>query len=414
MPQLFPFIKELSKEWLQPAGVRLKKNKFDINLWKTRVSAENSISLDSLLPPQDDTDALVSFYLDYFEQIHRIVHIPTFRKDYTRFWTSGHDRRPGMTAMILSMISISACTAATSKGSTFMPSKYRAMAVQWLAACDEWMRQQSSKQGKLLQYQVSCLLYLAKRVNIVRKKWYWKEAGALMQHAVMDELYHDQGSTSESPYMREMKRRIWAVIRELNLQTAFEYGLPSLIFNIHCEATSPTNINDEEFNETSVELPLSRVSSEWTSTSYQYHSSRSWALRLGIAQRLSSFTTPEKLSYEEVLRFTHEINQAIHSLPPCATDDVKSKHHHQFPILSYSFLRFQLQECLLAIHRPYLRRDKSEFWISANLCHIVAREILLQNVRLASLGLQGLTYTREDILLAALTLSRMTISEPQG
>ena len=383
----------------------------DKNAWKSSVPPESGFSLESLLPPKDDTDILVNLYLDRFEQLHRIVHIPTFKKDYASFWMSGPPQHSGTAALVLSMISISACTYITSNGSKSTPSKYRAMAVQWISACDEWIRQQSPKQGKLKQYQISCLVYLAKRMNIIKKKRYWQETGALMQNAVMDNLHRDEGPPAESPYMKEMKRRIWVVIRELDLQNAFEYGLPSLLYNLDSNSATPMNINDENLNETSSELPLSRPPSQYTSTSYQYHSSQTWDLRLGIARRLFNAGPSGTIDFQDVLRYTHEITQAIHSLPSWDIDDVKDGHEQQLPILSYSFLHFQLQECLFTIHRPYLWRENSEFWLSANVCYHIARDVLLMNTKLANSGLQSLTSLREDLFFASLTISRITMLE---
>ena len=291
---------------------------------------------------------------------------------------------------------------------------YRATAVQWIAASDEWLKQQSSKHGKLLQYQVSCLLYLAKRVNIVRKKRFWKESGGLVQNAIMDGLYHDKTSTVETPYMREMKRRIWVVVRELDLQNALEYGFPSLLYNITSATTPPANVNDNEFNEKSKELPSSKSPMHYTSASYQYLSSLTWNLRLEIARRLSNTELSKQSAYDDVLRYTHEVTKAIHSLPSWDKNEHGSEHDGGLSILTYAYLYFQLGGCILALHRPHLQRDKGEFSISGNICYNVARDILLLNTRLAAMGLQSVTGLRDDLLGAALCITHITMQQPPG
>lgn len=288
------------------------------------------------------------------------------------------------------------------------------MPVQWVSACDEWLRQQSSKQRKLVHYQVSCLVYLAKRMNTIRKKRFWKETGSLIQNATIDGLNCAPSPAVDSPYMREMKGRIWAVLRELDLQNAFEYGLPTLLHNVHSNVAAPANLNDEDFDEASKVLPISKPPSQYTCTSYQFHSSRSWTLRLEISRRLFSTESSKALSYEDVLRYTHEITQAIHSLPPWDTDEVKGENRSKLLILTYAFLSFQLKECILAIHRPYLQKDSSKFWLSENVCHHMSRDILLLNSKLAGLGIQSLTLLREDLLLASLNLTRITLLQPKG
>ncbi|TVY86556.1 Transcription factor, partial [Lachnellula willkommii] len=252
IPQLFPFIKENADEYLKPRGVYLKKEKSVRKECKTNSPLQEQSILEGLLPHKDDVDFLVSFYLDHFEQLHRVIHVPTFKREYATFWAPGRLRYPAMTALVLSMLSISACTS-VSLSETSTPSTHGTMPAQWIWACDEWLRQQSSKHRKLVHCQISCLTYLAKRMNMIRKKSWWKETGALMQDAITDGLHRDPSPTIDSPYMREMKRRIWAVLRELDLQNAFEFGLPTLLHNIDSNVSAPSNI-DDEFNERSKEL----------------------------------------------------------------------------------------------------------------------------------------------------------------
>jgi hypothetical protein len=109
-----------------------------------KVASQERNSLESYLSPKNDTDALISFYLKNLESIHRVVHIPTFQRDYDTLISGGD--------------------------STSVQTRYRAVPVKWVSACEDWLRKHSSKHHKLVHYQVSCLVYLAKRINIIRKK----------------------------------------------------------------------------------------------------------------------------------------------------------------------------------------------------------------------------------------------------
>ena len=74
--------------------------------------------------------------------------------------------------------------------------------------------------------------------------------------AITDGLHFDP-LEADSPYMREMKRRLWTVIRELDLQSTFEYCLPSLLHNIDPDVAAPANLDDEDFDENSKVLLIS-------------------------------------------------------------------------------------------------------------------------------------------------------------
>ncbi|CAF9939653.1 MAG: hypothetical protein ALECFALPRED_008207 [Alectoria fallacina] len=134
VPQLFPFIKETADEWLKPLGVHLKKNKFVRNDWKTNAPSQEEEPLEGLLPPKNDTDALILFYLNHLEQLHRIVHIPTFKREYANYWTPGRTRYPAMTALILPMMLIPTCASVSSSDSTSISFIYRTLPVQWISA----------------------------------------------------------------------------------------------------------------------------------------------------------------------------------------------------------------------------------------------------------------------------------------
>ncbi len=369
--------------------------------------------LEALLPPKEETDTLVSFYLDHLEHLHRVVHIPTFQNEYTNFWEPGRHRYPAMSALILAMISVSCASFSLSDSNPF-PSTYRSMPMQWIAACEDWLREQSSKHRKLVHYQISCVVYLAKRMNMVSKKSAWNETGSLIQNAIIDGLHCDPSPSADTPYTRELKRRIWSVLRELALQNTFEHGLPTLLHNIDSNVNPPANLDDDEFDGTSKELPIAKPPGQYTYTSYQSHSSSSWTLRLEISRRLFSPGTSGSLSYQDVLRYTHEITQAIDSLPRWDTGEVNGQNGSKLPALVYSFLHFQLKECILALHRAYLQTADCRFRLSETVCYEASRDILILNRKLAGLGIQSLTLLRDDLLLASLSLTRITMLHSKG
>ncbi|KAM0450537.1 hypothetical protein ACHAO4_006517 [Trichoderma viride] len=413
IPQLFPFIKETADQWLKPYGIYIKKNKSARDDgWRMKMASQEQPLLANHLPPKGDTDALVAIYLNNFEQLHRIVHVPTFSREYMNFWTPGRTRYPTMAAMILSMLAVSTSATPQIAGSSPIPAVYRHMSEQWIAAVDDWLRLQSSKHRKLVHYQVSCLIYIARRMHMVNKKRFWKDTGSLIQDAITDGLHRNPPLT-DTLFIREMKKRIWFTVRELELQNSFECSLLTLLHNIECDVEAPVNLADEDFDDATVHSPIERLPNYYTESSYQFHSFRSWSLRLEISRRLfgsGAFKIPE---YDEVLRYTHEITKAINDLPPwgiCRAGDKRDP----YLFLTFSMLEFQLKECLLAIHRPYIERDDGKYSLSENICYQTSREILLSNIELANLGVQSLAQLREDLYIASLHMTRITLLQPEG
>ncbi|THW96781.1 hypothetical protein D6D18_05651 [Aureobasidium pullulans] len=385
IPELYPFITESVEVWLKPAGVHLKK-------YSPTSLPENLSSLDVLLPSKDDTDILVKFYLDHCEQLHRVIHVPTFAREYAKFWVPNERRSAVTTALVLSMITISASTSS-------LRADCRNDSARWLMACEDWSKRQSPKRHRLIHYQIACLVYLAKRINMVHKKRFWSESALLVQKAMIDGLHDDTLlSRHDSTFATEMRRRIWFTIRELDLQNSYEHGLPTLLHNIDSHVPPPSNIDDEALDEALVDLPGAEPFERHTGTSYQALSAQSWAIRVDISRRLYSPALSQSLTYDEVLHYTHELTQHIAKLPSWGFCSQKGLH--------------KLMECVLAIHRPYLNCDNSKHPLSEDVCHRVSRDILLLNLELKDLGLQSLVQVREDLLLASLSLVRVTMLQP--
>lgn len=399
IPQLWPFVKDTTDEFIKPLGIHINKPKRQTS--STVLLQEKNFN--NLIPCKADTDTLVSHYIDNLSNIHHIIHIPTFQREYTNLWTSNQPHHQAMSILVLSILSISVCLINTD--STPLSATYRNKPPQWISTCEDWIRHQSSKHHKLIHYQILCLIHIGKRVNMINKKAWWRESGSLVQSAVMDGLHIEQ--LGDGVYMREMKRRIWLTVREIDLQSAFEFGLPSLLCSTEDNVAS-TNLDDGEFDELTKEMPAVRELGVYNSGSFQVYSSQSWNLRLDICRRLFSGSG---ITYEAVLRYTHQLTQCIHALPSCETEP-RAKDKKQ-AILTNAFLQFQLQTCILALHRPYLGRD-AKYWISENTIYLISRDMLLLNTKLSKYGLQNLALLREDFMLAALTLTRVTLSQSKG
>lgn len=406
-------MRETADEWIRPLGIRLKKDKTEQGGSIVDASKSDPAATQDLLPPKADLDELVAFYTNHLEHIYRVVHVPTFQLEYAHYWEQENSRSLSMSMLLLAMCSLSTSTygAPCHPGSLTM--RYRHMHKKWLAWCDTWLVQAGRKRRTLVHHQVACIVYLSKRVNMIEKKSWWKLTASLVQDAVMDGLQYDQ-SSSENLLVRETRRRLWTTIRELDLQNAFEFCLPSLLFTIDSDLNGIANIDDAAFDRSSKQLPPSEHSDLYTSSSYLYHSSRTWDLRLEIARRLCGSQTSQNISYNDVLYYTSLIMQAINDLPTCETKDRMAQSDNKN--LLHTLLLGALQQPLLALHRPYLSGDGGQSSLSQTICYNMARDFLLSKQRLKDSVFINPTVLRADVMLPALTLSRIELlrSESQS
>ena len=354
-------MKETADEWLRPLHIRSdtkdrKKDKEE----REKKFRQPDLELEALLPSREETDTLVSVYLDQFEQVHRIIHIPSFRREYAKFWDPGHTRTAAFTVLVLAMISITSCPRKNGAPRfEKMVSSYHNCALRWIKACDEWQERQSQKHRRLIHYQISCLIYLAKRVNTVKKKRFWKEAGMLTQDGVSVGLHKEPTQMSDrvSPFNQEMRRRIWATLESFDLQASFDHGLPSILSALHYDVDPPRNLDDDEFDEDTTELPASKPPNEYTYSSYQHLSRQSLPLRLELSRVLTG--PRQDLGYEQVIQYTNEINQEIDSLPSWEVEVNENPLGQKTPLLAYTLLHVQLRQYIIPLHQTFLRLRKS-------------------------------------------------------
>ena len=415
---LCPFMKETSKEWLRPLHIHQTKDRHKDAELRDRKFREPDLALESLLPSREETDNLVNIYLDQFEQVHRIVHIPSFRRDYAKFWLPSEPRNAAFTAMVLAIMGISSCLGAQ------LPHRFEKMvscshanALRWVEAADQWQERQSQKHRRLIHYQIACLVYLAKRVNTLKKKRFWKSAGAMTQDAIGVGLHREPSHMCDkiSPFNQEMRRRLFATIQSYDLQASFDHGLPSILCSLHYDVNPPRNIDDDEFDEDTKELPPSRPTTEYTFSSYQQISRHSLPLRLELSRVLTG--PRDELDYDGVIRYTNEINQEIDSLPSWdVSDSASDQGVLKKPLLAYTLLHIQLRQYIIPLHQPFLRLRKanSKYQYSEIIYYNAARDMVLLHDRLSQQGIRTLNFLREDSLTLAINLSSVTMLQPRG
>jgi len=410
------FMKETADEWLRPLNIQRKdrgKRKKD----RDAKSAEPEPMLEAQLPSKEETDSLLTVYLDQFEQLYRIVHIPTFRKEYESFWGTNHTRPASFTALVLAMISVSCCLDMQASGKFIgVKSSTFALAETWVKACDTWLDAQSYKHRKLVHYQIDCLLFLAKRVNIIKKKRFWALSGRLVHDAISIGLHHDPDSLASdlSPYDKEMRRRIWSTVVELNLQASFDLGVPTLLSQVHNDADAPSNIDDDSFDKDSTELSISRPRTEYTFSSYAHFSRQSLPVRLEICKILTG--PPVNLDWEQVLRYTDMVTQEIDALPSWDLDSDQTSGVSHKPSLAHTLLHLQLRQFLIPLHQPFLkqRKNHSRYQTSEFIYYTAARDIILMHDRLFQKGIRTLYFLREDSINSAMNLCNVSLQQPKG
>jgi hypothetical protein len=436
---LLPSVRDNPDEWLRPIFLCDRKDRRNDSTKRDNAYQRRDLHLESLLPSRREVNALVNLYLSQFEQLHRIVHIPAFHREYNAFWNANDVQHTGrsaaFTALLLSILAVSSCVhgddVASPGGSSGhnsdplpSPRKYvgtvsteRYSAEVWIKAVQSWMQTQSMKHRRLVHFQIACLLYLGKRVNTIKKKRFWTDAGALTHDGIAVGLHRDPGPMTGriSVYNQEMRRRIWATVQEFDLQTSFDYGLPTILTSLHFDAAAPRNLDDDEFDEDSVELPQPRPSRDYTYSSFQNVARQSLPLRLELSRIL--YGQPTKLDYKQVARYSNDLSREIDSLPSWEANEDNMAGAKR-PLIAYTLLHIQLRQYMIPLHQPFIKlgreHHKAEYQYSQVIYHNAARDIVQLHDRLYQQGIRALNFMREDCLTSAIYLCSVTMMQPQG
>ncbi|KAF7945320.1 hypothetical protein EAE96_010095 [Botrytis aclada] len=116
-----------------------------------------------------------------------------------------------------------------------------------------------------------------------------------------------------TPFQGEMRRRLWAILRQIDLLSSFHIGLPSMVESIDSDVQLPRNLNDSDFDEDCTELPPPRPDSEITTASHVRFKNKICQVFGKIAAYANSLSPP---SYDEIMELDAQLDAVQATVPP--------------------------------------------------------------------------------------------------
>jgi hypothetical protein len=344
-----------------------------------RARCVQASSLVDLLPPRQVADELVQLYLSNFETTHRVLHIPTFLQQYEGYWTAPENPDMVFLAKLLLLMAASSCFySPTTKinGKESLPST----AIHWIEAAQTWAATSyASRNTNFDILQVHCLLLIARQANAFDGDTIWISSGSLIRSAMTMGLHRNPLRFQKlSRFWAEMRRRLWATIQELDLQSSMDGGmLPTLDLGEY-DCDPPSNYDDADLIDSMTEDPPPKDAGILTRSSFQVLLSRSLPVRVHIAKLVNRLRFT--ISYDEALRLSEELMQSLHDASDLFPSDESLSHIPgvENPAFTKSYFIFLIRRSLLALHRPFclsvMRTPK--FSYSRKVCLDSALEIL--------------------------------------
>ncbi|OBT49858.1 hypothetical protein VE04_09808 [Pseudogymnoascus sp. 24MN13] len=174
--------------------------------------------------------------------------------------------------------------------------------------------------------------------------------------------YHRDASqfTSVSPYEAEMRRRVWLIIRQIDIIFSAQLTLPNLIKSCDCDTQLPRNIFNDDFSTSSTSIPPARPPTEATPMSSILAEGRLVLMLGAIIEETQSVSGPHA-SYDTIMKWDARIRAARMTMEP----------HLRFRSLEDSALdpsslilqRFYIevlhQKTICVLHRRFIARART-------------------------------------------------------
>ena len=305
-----------------------------------------------LLPARSMCDKLLDAYLNSFESVLRILHMPTFVKEYGRFWSENTNDQAFEYKLLISL-AIGTCACSD------LDASLREQAPGWIARANTWLVE-SAAQGVQPDFntaQITCLLSLARQTlfnmdtdSPVVDSMSLPGACNLMRLAIRLHLHREPRVRSPSMPVKEaeLRRRLWATMLELTLQQCLHQKLTPPIGPQDYDCESPSSVSDDDIE---LNTPPSDCALKFTASTPIMVLARTQRLRLHILHRL----VKSEMDYDEIHQYSSELNDAcrVHSkmLRSALLSSVprSSKPSH----IQLMLLGTLLRPFILALHGPF-------------------------------------------------------------
>lgn len=321
----------------------------------------------STIPAKNICDELVHCYLRTFELIYRIVHIPSFWSEYHQFW---EDPQSASTRFLMKMVLILAI------GTTFYPrggdlGQIRHLAQTWIYAAQWWLAGPSEKSTCNLDgLQVFCLLMLARQTNSLTGSPCLSGA-SLLRMAMTMGLHRDPKLfPSLSVFHSEIRRRLWATVMELTVQSSLDAAMSPLLSSLDFDSPAPLNVDDTDIRPDTKNPPIQKSHNDFTDASFQILLLKSLKTRLEVAKLINSLQ-PES-PFETAIELGTKVRSACRDLGSFFhSSDSRYLNRERRPTdFHRKFLDMYLRRYILYLHRPFMIQTRKDprYYLSRKIC----------------------------------------------
>ena len=198
---------------------------------------------------------------------------------------------------------------------------------------------------------------------------------------------------------KNLRRRIWAAVVELELQASFDRGMMAAPWPMQADTPPASNIHDEDLDQNTEQVPPPVRADEFTRSSYLWAASESTMLRHGLNTTLNNIR--QTLGFDDVKRFTEEIDAQIQAIPKWTGTGAD---------VAAAFLSLNLRQYVMVLHDRQLRQAETAAERSFSRVMIIdsATRTIDTHRALIEKGSYALELLCQDQLRAALSICHLS------
>ncbi|KAL2289501.1 hypothetical protein FJTKL_01771 [Diaporthe vaccinii] len=157
-----------------------------------------------------------------------------------------------------------------------------------------------------------------------------------------------------TPLQAELRRRLWATIIELAVQSSLNSWMPPRLYLDEFDTEPPSNLNDEDLDEAATVIQP-HPKSTFTATSIQLTLLESLPVRLRIAQLLNSLHSEP--TYPRTLELSLALTGALQT---CASKTKRNNNSEHCTPFRRNFLDYLVRRFMLPLHMSFSSRSRAE------------------------------------------------------
>ncbi|KAI8628112.1 hypothetical protein F5Y19DRAFT_439659 [Xylariaceae sp. FL1651] len=332
----------------------------------TKLLQDPMPALRETIPTRSVCDATIDGYLRTFESIFRILHVPSFMKEYESYWAQIEPVRTGFLMKLTMVITIGGIFLADRSASNEIKSTAR----NWVYAVQWWLIGPTEREAMSLDgIQVFCLLLLARQASALSGSSAIITEALLKLSFTMGLHLDPRVSSSATSFESELRRRLWITVLELTTITSLNSTLPLAISVEEFQVPLPSNIADSKLSNND-DPSTSQESTKYgdLDCSIQILLAKSLRLRMQIVQELNG--TSREAAYQRIIELANTLKAHCREMAAFFQQDGSEEQDVTRMGFHHKFIDSYLRRLILFLHRPFANQARKDhrFFLSRKVC----------------------------------------------